>query len=214
MTQKDTLREIERKAYLSTFQDGFWDISWAIWLLCWAIVPLLEYLQISRYWGYPLLFFPALIIVAGKKYLTIPRLGTVRFGSDRLARGLKLFVAIIIMMAIIWLVFFLSARLDFPRGWQQVAGGFGPDLLMGFLIMILLSIVAYFMDYSRMYIYAILVGLGIPLVHLLEKYLGEPLNHLIVFGIPGLAVLLFGLILFFRFLNKYPRSNPEVSDDA
>jgi hypothetical protein len=42
MNKPASLKEIEKKAYLSYFQDGLWDLSWGIWFAAWAIAPALE----------------------------------------------------------------------------------------------------------------------------------------------------------------------------
>ena len=75
--------------------------------------------------------------------------------------------------------------------------------------LILLSLIAYIMDYPHFYIYAISIGLGIPFAELLESIVGEPLDYIISFGISGTLILIYGLITFTKFIKKYPIPKEE-----
>jgi hypothetical protein len=207
-----SLKEIERKAFRSTYQDGLWDITWGIWLFAWAFIPLLEYWGISRFLGYPILLLPAVIIWLGKRHITAPRIGVARFGAERQQRRMKLFLAIAFFVCVTWGLAMVIRWIGSPNalrneGWIPVA-----DLAMGLIITLMLITVAYYMDFRRMYIYAILVGAGIPVAGILDRYVGEPLNDIIVFGIPSVIIINFGLILLIRFVLRYPRVDVEVAN--
>jgi hypothetical protein len=60
------------------------------------------------------------------------------------------------------------------------------------------------MDYPHFYLYAISIGLGIPLAELLEPIFGKPLDYLISFGISGALILIYGIITLVKFIKKYP----------
>ena len=67
-------------------------------------------------------------------------------------------------------------------------------------------VVAYFLDFTRLYIYAFLAGLGFFLTEVLYPFVGSPLDTLLPFGITGAAIVVIGLYYFIRFLKKYPLS--------
>ena len=63
---------------------------------------------------------------------------------------------------------------------------------------------AYFLQFSRLYLYAVFVGFGFTLMELLYPYTREPLNAILAYGLPGTLVTAFGLIMLARFMSKYP----------
>jgi hypothetical protein len=84
------LKRLEKKAFRATHQDGLWDIQMGGIVMSMAV---LAYLETSD--AFPLLQFSIfllglgasfLIFWAGKKYVTIPRLGQVKFGPHRQRR--------------------------------------------------------------------------------------------------------------------------------
>lgn len=87
------------------------------------------------------------------------------------------------------------------------------DAVVGLTVAAMLAVVAYFIDYGRMYFYAIIIGVAIPGVKVIEKYVGNPLDHILVFGIPAAAIFATGLITFLRFLEKYPRASEDMAHD-
>ena len=89
-------------------------------------------------------------------------------------------------------------------------GGYIVPFGAGIFVLVLLSIVAYILDYSHFYLYAISIGLGIPLAEILRLIISEPYDYLISFGISGLLILIYGLITLVRFIKKYPIT-PEES---
>jgi hypothetical protein len=73
------------------------------------------------------------------------------------------------------------------------------------------AIAVYIMDFPRMYLYAALFVFCIIQSEFLIDYLGEPLNAVLCFGVPGLIILILGLSFLFKFMRKYPIQNPEAS---
>ena len=85
------LKSIEKKVYRSFFEDGFWDIFIGMLLLGFGlgwtriifdIMEPLYILIISIIWT----TITFLIYYLGKKFITLPRIGTVKFGQKRKAR--------------------------------------------------------------------------------------------------------------------------------
>ena len=89
------LKMLERNAWRSYHQDGLWDIY--LGLLLWDLALLLnssiEWIEsdLVRYLAYLVLIGGAFLIFwAGKRFITAPRLGRVKFGPARKRRQLHL----------------------------------------------------------------------------------------------------------------------------
>src|SRR4030042_5942793 len=80
------LKQIERKAFRSTYQDGLWDILMGGIVVAMAITI---YRPESGYSPSNIVMMTLIYVVlyslfwAGKKYITLPRMGQVRFGPAR-----------------------------------------------------------------------------------------------------------------------------------
>jgi len=202
------LKEIERKAFRSTYQDGLWDI------LLGGIVAAMAITVYRPASGYsPLNILVMLIIYtifyglfwAGKKYITIPRMGQVRFGSARQQRKKTMAITLGIIVAL--QVVFVGLTVG---GW--VNPGFGAKLF-GFIDKANLErlgvaavaslfvgpsflLIAYFIDFPRGYYIAVMMALAVFLMVLFNK----PVYPILI----GALIIIPGLVLFIRFLMKYP----------
>jgi hypothetical protein len=203
----DSLKEIERRAYRSTFDDGIYDILFGMLFLILALVPVLESIGIPRWYGYLLVFILPLIPWLGKRYVTIPRLGAVEFGPKRKSRG-RLFALILAAILFLQMPVILMAvgRSFFGSSGESL----GLPLAIGMLVVPLIAVAAYFMDFPRMYIYALVLSFGILHSGFMFRFVGEPFNSLISFGTAATVVLAYGLMLLFGFMKKYPKSTAEA----
>ena len=91
-------------------------------------------------------------------------------------------------------------------------GGYIVPVGAGVFVIVLLSVIAYILDYPHFYIYAVSIGLGQPLAALLKPIFGEPLDYLISFGISGALIFIYGIITLVKFIRKYPVPKAEISD--
>ena len=96
MTENINLKEIERKAWKSCYQDGIWDIFLGLILLNFGIAPLMEEITGTTYLiSYIILLVLGYIIFyGGKKYITVPRIGNVKFSPKRKLKRIKCFKCI------------------------------------------------------------------------------------------------------------------------
>src|SRR5512136_1802454 len=110
------LKQLERKAFRSTYQDGLWDIYMGIIVVGisqYVYRPESGYSAINLIWFVLTFAIGQSIYWAGKKYITIPRMGQVQFGAIRHQRGKTLAiilgvviliqVALVVLTAIGWL---------------------------------------------------------------------------------------------------------------
>jgi hypothetical protein len=199
-----SLQEVERRAYRSTFQDGFYEILWGGLFLMFALIPVVESLGVSRYYCYPSILVLALIPWLGKRYITQPRLGAVEFGGKRKSRQrLTAAIGVIALVLMAPLVIIMLAK-GLPDGltWQTVALIAAPAITIGVLLL----------NYSRMYVYASLFIFSIVASEFLLHYVTKPLGNFLAFALPGVLILGYGIFLLVTFLMAYPRLNEEAPD--
>jgi hypothetical protein len=211
MENKINLKSIEKKAYRFTFSDGIYDTAYGVLLISFAIAPILRELI---YLGY--IFFlviPApLIIILGKKYITNPRIGIVRFNQKRRKIQKKIMLASSILIPISILLVTLTFLGIFPGNIGSMLDGYAIPLGAGIFALTLLSIIAYLIDFPHFYIYAIAIGLGIPLAEILQNTIGPPLDNLLTFGLPGILLFFYGMFTLIRFIQKNPMPQEEITN--
>jgi hypothetical protein len=211
MTEKKAnaldLKMLEKKAFKSTFEDGIWDIYFGILIFGLGLSPLGTLFglnsTISMIIILPLVYiFDITLLILGKRKITIPRMGHVKFGPKRQKRKKEL-VLFLSLIVIINLIIFLLSTFDIIEfGWLPVL-----NILM---IALPISIVAYLLDFRRLYAYGLLIGVSIYASIELEWLLGFPLTPIIFFGIAGLVMIICGIYFLINFLRKYP-SQSEYS---
>ena len=208
MTENVDLKSLERKAYRSIFEDGIWDLFIGLIILSIGLSTFLSsILNLSELWfaALPTLILNTialLVFFLGKKFITIPRLGIVKFGPKRKSKQqkLKLFLSAFFILNILLLILPFT---DLVKSIQ-----FEPliiALILGLVAITLpFMIVAYFLDFTRLYFYAFIAGIGFFLTELLYPIVGSPLDTLLPFTIAGGLIVVIGLYYFIRFLKYYP----------
>lgn len=212
------LKDIEKRAFRATYQDGLLDINIGGIVLS---MSTLEYSSISD--TQPLLRFgllvagltvSSLIFWGGKKYLTIPRLGQVKFGPRRQKRNLIMasILAGIVLLQVIFLVgsILLWRNPEWATSLGLHTSNRDLERMMVALIAALfvgpsMTLIAYFTDFLRGYYIAFILSLAaFSLV-----WFHQPAY----FTIAGLIILIPGVILFVRFLREHPLPPAEPSHD-
>ena len=216
MTEDIDLKALEKRAYRSTFEDGIWDLFIGLIILSIGLGPLIGlFINLSEFWNImiPSLIcnvFAFLVFYYGKKYITIPRIGYVKFGPKRKSKQLKLklFLVFVFAVNVILLILPLSGIMDYIEIEPLLIA-----LLLGFGVFTLpFCVVAYFLDYTRLYYYAFSVGVGFLLGEFLDPFLWYSLDMIIIFSIIGFIIILIGLFFFIQFLQKYPLTEKEEFD--
>ena len=211
MTEHIDIEKLEKKAWKSTFQDGFWDIYIGL------IISGIGFSWLGGFFGLPetvnvlVTVFSwdigaMLVLFLGKKYITQPRMGFVKFGVKRKKRKkfLALFLGVMVAFTVITFTFTLLGL------FQLQLPGYLVMLLIGLLSITLpFSILAYFLQLWRLYLYALLGGLGLFISELLLPIIGAPYNDVIPFGVIGLVITIAGLTILVKFLKKYSLKGDE-----
>jgi hypothetical protein len=212
MPRNINLKELEQEAWKSVFQDGLWDIYLGLLLLAMAISALLSDIGVPKAWHnaiyVTLLVLPAWVQWAGKKFITVPRMGLVKFGPQRKAK-LKTAVAIIyISLFLLVIVGILVATESIPPG--RAIGIPIPTVVWTVMCIVGFSLAAYFLDFGRLYAYGLLYAIPFFVRIMLEQNPGLRGISLIAYFVSAGILLLMGTIVFVRFLGN----NPVVSEEA
>jgi hypothetical protein len=212
VSQEISLREAERKAFASTFQHGLWDIFIGCFLLQFVIGPFLSR-SLGDFWSsavfvpFLALTFVALWLV--KRYVVAPRVGSVRFGAWRKAR-LRKFNIVALAVCLAALALGLLSAVDFAvvPGWMIAAR-------FGLVFLLLFSIAAYSLDFTRLYAYGLLTAVS-PLVgEWLWVSVGVPHHgYPVAFGISAAIAMCVGVVKFVRLLRTYPVPAESPSAEA
>ena len=198
MDKKIDLKEVERRAWLANFDDGLWDMF---------IGGMYLHSGLADYVYTPLggdtlrvimtLVDYALLIIlfmAGKRYITVPRLGLAKPGPQRKAKRRTLLIIIALAVNVTFVVFLFGV---FLRGDQPPF--VAPNIIGIFITLFvgtIFTLIAYFNDFLRGYYIAIVVTLGIGGRELLDLPVLIP--------IMGGLIAVPGIFLFVRFLRTHP----------
>ncbi len=202
------LKELERKSFRSTYQDGLWDIYLGLIVICMSIFL---YRPVTGYSPLNMLLMLASMVVAyilfwaGKRFITLPRMGQVKFGEKR-ARRKKTMILVLGLVVLIQAAFLVVQLV----GWRNPEFGAklnaflhekdAMDLAVATLGSLLVGpsmiLVTYFRDFPRGYFIAVMIALAVFLM----IYLNQPIYPIII----GILIGVPGVVLFLRFLQKHP----------
>lgn len=211
-----SLQSIEKRAYISFHSDGLWEMAFGMMILAGVFRGMIPDLGapviVAQLVSIAVALSGALIVAWGKKRITIPRIGYVRFGKERKRKLRGLYAVIILGVAASIVIWVLAVR-----GPQDDAmGGSAPTYLMpGVITMLLLTVfaaMAYFLDYPRFYAYAVLIASREPVLVYLTDQTELKAVYLLTDGIPALVLLIIGSITLRNFMKRYPLRDQEVED--
>lgn len=219
MSAPINLRQLEKKAFRTIYEDGLLDIDMAGIIASMALLAFQPDEDPGRWLRYGLflggMIASTLIYSLGKKFITGPRMGQVVFGPARRRRKATLVAVLSVIVGAQILVVLGSVVLWNNPG---LAASLGLAALQPESERLLVSVVgamfvgpsmalmAYFTDFSRGYYIAVLLSLGVFLM----IWFRSPVMMLTA------AALIFlpGAALFVRFLRKYPLPPAEVRHDG
>ena len=209
MSEKISLKELEQKAWKSFFQDGLWEIYLGLLLLG------MDYRLPSRLLGLPpqsswgtvvglvWMALAMLLLWAGKRFVTTPRIGRVTFGPRRKTRIRKV-TLILTLSVLVGLITFAVAAIVFRNPGSGGTLAYIIPTVWALKVVIVFSLGAYFLDFNRLYLIGILYAVAIPGEMLLSTWTGVELMGSLAFVVPAGVILLIGATVFVRFLRDYP----------
>jgi hypothetical protein len=203
MSNEISLKDTERKVFNTAFQDGLVDIGIGGLMLVFAIGPFVTP-YLGDFWATIVTFlplwtilFPALWLI--RKYVVTPRVGIVKYGPWRVSRIKRFNVVILIFLVFSLILGILSAvEFDAVPGWIHAAR-FSLVFLLAF------SVAAYFLDFTRLYVYGTLIALAPLIGEVLYQYLKIPHHgYMVTFGLPAALIIITGVVRFIRFVRDHP----------
>jgi len=133
------------------------------------------------------------ILILGKRFITLPRMGIVRFAARRTRRVKS--VMILGVFCFIAALILIPLRQYIAAKSVMLSGAF-----VGLIITAPLSLLAYWLDFPRLALVGILFTASVLGSELLYPLVGEPRDGLISFGASGLILIIIGLALLRKFV--------------
>jgi hypothetical protein len=214
MSARLDLKEIERRAFRSTYQDGLWDMLWGAIVMAMAIFlhrPKDGYAPTNIIVMVVVMAVVYGLFLAGKWFITLPRMGQVRFGPARKQKGRTLAIilglVVLVQAGIVglttlgWLSPEVAAQVNgflAGHGLERLAVATLGSLFVGPSMVL----IAYFIDFPRGYYIAAMMSLAVFLMILVN----QPIYAVVIGGL----IVLPGLVLFVRFLKRYPLPQESV----
>jgi hypothetical protein len=205
MSEGISLKEAERRAFTTRFQDGLWDIFLGFIILILAVAPSFSE-ALGDFWS-SMVFLPFwglvyLVIHLIRRHVVAPRIGRATFGPARRARFRWLNVLLLAVLVAGLVVSLLWMSLNDAPQWMLV-----PPIVLAFsaIMLVTFSVAAYLLDFNRLYIYGVLTALSFIVGEWLYVQAGVPHHGLpITFGISAGVMMLTGLVTFIRFVRETP----------
>jgi predicted small integral membrane protein len=194
MNQKINLKEIAKKAYTSYHQDGILDITISLVIIAFGIMMVLDLPWLGGTFGIVAMSFYA----AAKKLLTVPRIGYVKFPTQRAQRINVALLGLGVLSLLFAGLAFVQTGEGTPAWLQLLIDNY--MITVGLIISGLFVLAGYTCRTKRMYTYALasitIFGVGHFIYFPLQYYL----------TLLGTLVLIIGLAMLIRFVSKYPKA--------
>ena len=201
LTKQDTLREVEKKTYMSYHQDGLLDIIIGLYALVFGIGIIGDKILDFSF----AVLMPGILIaivlpiwIQAKRKITLPRIGYVNIGT----KGSNKLFALLVGLSVAGLgVFFLFTMMTFQNGrpeWiETILLQYGM-IWIGVGAAVIGSLFAYTMGLKRLHGY----GLLTLALFVSGYFLSVPFEYLLL--VAGSVIIASGAVLLARFIRKYP----------
>lgn len=180
---------LKKSIYQTYFSDGIWDMILGLVYLSFGLGVLIN--QIFWYL-FPIIVTLPLVL---KRSVSDPRMGSLKFKkSQRIWLGAFHFLFLGLVTGFVILLGVLNPSGDVLVRWLTV----NIFLVIGLILSIILSLVGCFVNFQRMYLYAVLNLIGFALI-------GRITSAGVVFTMLGLIILIFGIIVLRNFIKHHPK---------
>jgi hypothetical protein len=204
MSQHLDLKALERKAWAPYVQDGLWDLFFGLLLVSTAVSSWFAYIgappatRIPAYMS--IVVLAGVVLWAGKRFVTTPRMGRVKYGPARKARLHAL--RIIVFAAVFATGALFVAALGMNNGWLarpawmtlgRIPSG---SIIAVIIILAVFSMMAAYMDFKRLYLYGVLFALQEAVGVGLQAYAGIDSGFFIGAVVAAAIVMVIGTVVF------------------
>jgi len=202
MTKQNTLREIEKKAYMSYHQDGLLDIFVGLYALAFGLGMIADKMLEFGFGAIMPAILVAIVLpiwIEAKRKITMPRIGFVKFG----ARGSNKLFALLLGLTVAGLgvfmlfgVFLATGQIGRPW-WIEILFQYGM-IWIGLGAAVIGSLFAYTMGLKRLHGY----GLLTLALFVSGYFLSIPFEYLLL--AIGSIIIASGAALLAQFIHRYP----------
>jgi len=201
MNKRMSLKEVEKRTYMSYHQDGLLDIFVGVYVLLFGLGILLMTVTDFSTWFVIPAIFPAVMVpiwVSVKKRITMPRIGYVKFGSRGANKLMAIFIGLMVAGLGVFMVFTFASR---SQGWALtlrnliISNGM---IIIGIGAAAISSLFAYTMGLNRLYVY----GLLTLALFFAGHFITIPFGYFLL--TIGLVIIINGFVLLMQFIRKYP----------
>lgn len=196
------LKEIEKKSFIkSHHEDGLMDIFLGIIFFSWAIN-----IFINNDYLYLIILLLGLVAFGiTKKRVVQPRIGVAKFGKQRKKSTFRV-TLILVLSAIFGLVMVFLPKLGLiSKNMPMIA------IILPLNILVVFGLMAYFLNYDRLYWYSILLAASFEIFFIMKEFLKVQDGAYFIIG-SSLLIIVVGVVLFVKFLKKYPLPKVNVND--
>ena len=205
--KETSLREIERRTYLSYHQDGLLDIFVGIYVLLFGSgILLMTVTEFSTWFVIPAIF-PAVMVpiwISAKKRVTMPRIGYVKFGYRGANKVMAIFLGLAVAGLGVFMLFGLGASMG--QGWALTLRNLiipNGMIIIGTLAVAISCLFAYSMGLKRLYAYGLLTLALMFAAHFAIIPFAYSLLTI------GALMIINGSILLMQFIGKHPLSQGD-----
>jgi hypothetical protein len=196
MSKNEDLKRMEGRLFATYFQDGLWDIMFGILMLAIALRSFIDH------WSISLIGIGGVIFaIVMRKFVTMKRLGYAKFGTKR--RKKRKLILMVILTANFLTVLLLMITVVGIKPSALIGA-----IVIGSLVLVTFSTVAYLMNYWRFFVWGVLFAFGVLITEFTTLDSGKYFFLLI-----GLVAVIVGLVYFLIFMRRYPGSK-EASVNA
>ncbi len=196
MSESLNLKQLERKAWQSLQQDGLMEVSLGALLMLSFLAGIAGE---RRFFVYIVMLLLGPLFILAKRYVTVPRMGQVKFGQERKAKQRRLVITVAVAVALTLALLFVAMRGSSWIKESHVLFSFG----LGGMIALVFMAMAYLKDFPRLYVGGLLIGSAFTVTELLDT----PIPLLVV----GAILFVVGLTILTRFVRQYPVPSGGVS---
>ena len=208
MTDKLDLKEIERRAFRSTYQDGLLDIQYGLIVAFMSIFiyrPDAGYSPLNIILSTGCILLSGILFLVGKRFITIPRMGMVKFGEQRhkKARHLAIVLGIFVFfqVGLVILTSMGSSNAGLGSWLDNVVGNHSGSLLIvasigSMIVGSSMMVISFFSDFERGFYISILMAIAVFLM----IFLNRPMWPILI----SLVIIIPGVVLLIRFITRYP----------
>ena len=196
------IKKLEKDTWKSQFIDGTTDIGIGILI---AIATVLRFNPGISYYHYLWMLLPAPFMFLAKKYIVNPRMGNVKFSKERIKKDRLVVLIGAIIIAIFFSILFIL--ITTKNEWLQSIHY--PMMIIAVALFIAWSLIAYFRDFPRLYIYAFLAAISVIFTG--TNVQNNPMG-VFTWSLTSIVMIVIGIILLVKFIKKYPIPKGKLND--